>query len=121
MYQNPEIERENRTWVVLLAGYTKEGENVIHHNAALRKFEMPEKLMVNNKELKNNQGDATWFFLNRLDLFDTMTRDRIINAADISKEIVDLISYYQLVNNKDATIKNYDPAILKMHTYIHLE
>jgi hypothetical protein len=117
MYQNPEIVRANRTWVALLAGRTIEGDNVIHHDGCMVKFEMPEGVYVNAKELQNNQGDVMWFFLNRLDHFDTMSKDRMINAEELPDGVIELIPYFKYCG-KPATIENYKSSGMVMQSRI---
>jgi hypothetical protein len=93
-------ERVNRVWIALIDGFTEENGQNIHHMARMVKFNLPES--EGGKTLTNDRETAEWFYLNHLDLFSTMSDDRMINASDLPEAIVQLIPYKSdLRFNKD--------------------
>jgi hypothetical protein len=100
--------RVNRLWVAMIDSRTKENDEYINHTACMVKFEMPENEVTQNRSITNTKGNAIWFYLNHLDMWSTMSNDRMINAADLPEEIVNLIPYKQLAfRDGIATIKDY--------------
>lgn len=105
-YQN--IIRTNKTWIALICGSTDENEKQILHNFRMVKFEMPENEAIKKRKVDNCQQDAIWFYLNHLDSFSTMSNDRMINAEDLDKNILEAIPYKTLpFRELPATIQNY--------------
>jgi len=105
--------RTNNTWVAMVRGDTLENGENIQHDSRMVKFELP--LEFRGKPFDNNKGNAIWYFQNRLDFFDTMSDDRMINANDIPEAILNLISYFSIQiaysrnpERVDSTVYNYE-------------
>lgn len=104
------VERVNRLWVALIDGFTEENNKIIQHTAVMVKFILPDTMR--NNIMTNDRETASWFYLNYLDFISTMGECRMINAADLSEKIVELIPYKLIpCTDKAAVRENYDKNI----------